>query len=45
MTDNLRTGGVLALDCGVPDDVHALKESALLFTIAWPGKLLTHSLR
>ncbi len=36
-TFSLRAGGVLALDHGVAHDVHALEESALLLTIAWPG--------
>jgi quercetin dioxygenase-like cupin family protein len=36
-TFNLRSGGLLALDHGVSHDVHALEESALLLTIAWPG--------
>ena len=35
---NLRLGGLLALDRGVSHDVHALEESALLLTIAWPGR-------
>jgi quercetin dioxygenase-like cupin family protein len=33
----LRQGGLLALDQGVPHDVEALEESALLLTIAWPS--------
>lgn len=37
-TFNLRPGGLLALDQGLPHDVEALEESALLLTIAWPGK-------
>lgn len=37
-TFNLRSGGLLALDQGVSHDVHALEESALLLTIAWPGR-------
>jgi quercetin dioxygenase-like cupin family protein len=37
-TFNLRTGGLLALDHGVSHDVHALEESALLLTIAWPRR-------
>jgi len=37
-TFNLRTGRLLALDHGVPHDVYALEESALLLTIAWPGR-------
>ena len=36
-TFNLRAGGLLALDHGVPHDVHALEQSALLLTVAWPG--------
>jgi quercetin dioxygenase-like cupin family protein len=36
-TFNLRSGGLLALDRGVAHDVHALEESALLLTIAWPA--------
>ena len=35
-TFNLRQGALLALDRGVPHDVEALDESALLLTIAWP---------
>lgn len=35
-TFRLRPGGLLALDRGVPHDVEALEESALLLTIAWP---------
>ena len=34
---NLRPGGLLALDGGVPHDVEALEFSAFLLTIAWPG--------
>ena len=37
-TFSLRSGGLLALDHGVAHDVHALEESALLLTIAWPGR-------
>ncbi len=37
-TFSLRSGGVLALDHGVAHDVHALEESAILLTIAWPGR-------
>jgi quercetin dioxygenase-like cupin family protein len=37
-TFNLRSGGVLALDRGLPHDVHALEESAFLLTIASPGR-------
>jgi len=36
-TFNLRAGGLLALDTKLPHDVRALKESAVLLTIAWPG--------
>ena len=32
----LRSGGLLALDQGVPHDVEAFEESAFLLTIAWP---------
>jgi quercetin dioxygenase-like cupin family protein len=38
-TFNLRAGGVLALDRGIRHDVTALAESAVLLTIAWPGKV------
>ena len=37
-TFNLRAGALLALDHGVPHDAEALEESALLLTIAWPGR-------
>ena len=37
-TFNLRSGGLLALDHGVSHDVYAVEESALLLTIAWPGR-------
>jgi len=37
-TFSLRPGGLLTLDHGVPHDVEALEESALLLTIAWPGR-------
>jgi quercetin dioxygenase-like cupin family protein len=37
-TFNLRAGGLLAIDQGVPHDVEALEESALLLTVAWPGE-------
>lgn len=37
-TFNLRPGGLLALDQGVPHDVEALEESSFLLTIAWPGR-------
>ena len=36
-TFELRPGGLLALDQGLPHDVEALEESAFLLTIAWPG--------
>ncbi len=29
-------GQLMALDCGIPHDVKALKESAFLLTISWP---------
>ena len=34
----LRSGGLLALDQGVPHDVEAIEESAFLLTIAWPSE-------
>jgi quercetin dioxygenase-like cupin family protein len=37
-TFSLRSGGLLALDQGLPHDVEAMEESALLLTIAWPIK-------
>jgi quercetin dioxygenase-like cupin family protein len=37
-TFNLRSGGLLALDQGVPHEVHALEQSTLLLTIAWPRR-------
>jgi quercetin dioxygenase-like cupin family protein len=37
-TFSLRSGGLLALDQAVPHDLHALEESALLLTIAWPRR-------
>ena len=37
-TFNLYSGGLLAFDHGIRHDVMALEESALLLTIAWPGK-------
>jgi quercetin dioxygenase-like cupin family protein len=36
-TFELRVGGLLALDQGLPHDVEAIEESAFLLTIAWPG--------
>lgn len=36
-TFDLRSRGLLALDRGLPHDVEALDESALLLTIAWPA--------
>jgi quercetin dioxygenase-like cupin family protein len=35
-TFSLRPGGLLALDQGIPHDVEAMEDSALLLTIAWP---------
>ena len=35
-TFSLRTGGLLTLDQGLPHDVEAIEESAVLLTIAWP---------
>ena len=37
-TFSLRPGGLLALDHGLPHDVEAIEDSALLLTIAWPVK-------
>ena len=37
-TFNLRSGGLLALDHGIAHDVRALEESALILTVAWPGR-------
>lgn len=37
-TFNLRAGGLLALEQGVPHDLEALEESAFLLTLAWPGR-------
>jgi quercetin dioxygenase-like cupin family protein len=34
----LRPGGLLALDQGLPHDVEALEDSAFLLTIAWPSE-------
>jgi quercetin dioxygenase-like cupin family protein len=36
-TFDLPAGSLLALDRGVPHDVEAVEDSALLLTIAWPG--------
>ena len=40
-TFNLRPGSLLTLDQGVPHDVEALEDSALLLSIAWPARLKT----
>src|SRR5581483_3658413 len=37
-TFDLRSGGLLARDQGVPHEVEALEESGLLRTSAWPGR-------
>jgi len=37
-TFSLRSGGLLALDRGIPHDVEALEDSAFVITIAWPGR-------
>ena len=37
-TFNLRSGGLLALDRGMPHDVEALEDSAFVISIAWPGR-------
>jgi quercetin dioxygenase-like cupin family protein len=34
----LRPGGLLALEQGLPHNVEALEDSAFLLTIAWPGR-------
>lgn len=35
-TFDLRSGGLLVLDRGLPHDLEALEDSAYLLTIAWP---------
>jgi quercetin dioxygenase-like cupin family protein len=40
-TFDLRAGGLVALDRGVPHDVEALEDSAFLLTIAWPARALS----
>ena len=42
-TFSLRPGGLVALDRGLPHDVHAVEESALLLTIASPHHPATDS--
>ncbi|MGH7314609.1 MAG: cupin domain-containing protein [Candidatus Rokuibacteriota bacterium] len=37
-TFDLRAGSLLALDQGLAHDVEAIEDSALLLTIAWPGR-------
>jgi quercetin dioxygenase-like cupin family protein len=37
-TFNLRTGGLVTFDPGIRHDVTAIDESAILLTIAWPGR-------
>ena len=37
-TFNLSAGRMVALDRAVPHEVEALQDSALLLTIAWPGR-------
>ena len=37
-TFDLPSGRLLALDRGLPHDVEALEDSAVLLTIAWPGR-------
>ena len=37
-TFDLPAGSLLTLDQGVPHDVEALEDSAVLLTIAWPGR-------
>jgi|SRR6185437_3878648 len=36
----LSAGEMMVLDYGIPHDVEALKESAFLITISWPGRAL-----
>ncbi len=40
-TFDLLPGSFLALDKGIPHNLHALEESAFLLTIAWPGRQAT----
>jgi len=42
-TFDLRSGSLVALDQGIAHDIEALEESALLLTIAWPGRAGTAS--
>jgi quercetin dioxygenase-like cupin family protein len=37
-TFDLPLGSLLTLDRGAPHEVEALEDSAVLLTIAWPGK-------
>ena len=37
-TFDLPAGSLLSLDRGLPHDVEALQDSALLLTIAWPAR-------
>ncbi|HJR61689.1 MAG TPA: cupin domain-containing protein [Vicinamibacterales bacterium] len=37
-TFDLRAGRLLALDQGLPHEVEAIEDSAILLTIAWPGR-------
>lgn len=37
----LAQGGMLALEAGIPHDVEAIEESALLLTIVWAGRRRT----
>lgn len=37
-TFDLPAGSLLVLDQGLPHDVEALEDSAVLITIAWPGR-------
>jgi len=40
-TFNLRAGGLVALDRGVPHHIDAVEASAFLLTIAWPAVKVT----
>ena len=37
-TFDLRAGSLLTLDQGIVHDIEAIEESAILLTIAWPGR-------
>ena len=42
-TFDLRAGGLVALDRGLPHDVEAIEDSAFLLTIAWPRRAGTQA--